>query len=213
MVNLQEHCPSCDRSSGSTAEPPLAGWFRAQFAMHEGAVRSYLRRRFGSLRDEDDLVQECFLRLWRSGRNAVNSRAFLITVARNLAYDGFRRYRTAERYVVSMPELPERPDPLPSPPLQLMRAEERAALHYAIAQLHPRCRETVVLRCIRGLSQREIALRLGITISAVEHHLVNGRRKCAALLRATPPHENASRAVPGASVRCHSQSVIRHADA
>ena len=48
----------------------------------------------------------------------------------------------------------------------------------AVNGLPPKCRDVFVLRMIEGLSQREIAERLGITVSTVEKHLARGLRHC-----------------------------------
>jgi RNA polymerase sigma-70 factor (ECF subfamily) len=43
-------------------------------------------------------------------------------------------------------------------------------------RLPPRCREVIVLRKIEGLSQREVAARMGIGEDTVERQMVQGMR-------------------------------------
>ena len=44
----------------------------------------------------------------------------------------------------------------------------------AVEQLTPRVREVFILRKVYGLTHKEIAARLGITVSTVEEHIVRG---------------------------------------
>jgi RNA polymerase sigma-70 factor (ECF subfamily) len=58
----------------------------------------------------------------------------------------------------------------------------------AIGELPPRCREVVTLRKIEGLSQREVARKMGITEDTVERQVSNGIRLLRKLLyRDCPP--------------------------
>jgi len=51
-------------------------------------------------------------------------------------------------------------------------------LRRAISTLPERCRQVVTLRMAYGLSQREIAQRLGITENTVERQMGKGFRRC-----------------------------------
>jgi RNA polymerase sigma-70 factor (ECF subfamily) len=53
---------------------------------------------------------------------------------------------------------------------------EILAVAQALAQLPKMCRETLILRRIEGLSQREVAQRLKINEKTVEKHMANGVR-------------------------------------
>jgi RNA polymerase sigma factor (sigma-70 family) len=52
--------------------------------------------------------------------------------------------------------------------------EELRRLEDALTRLPPRCRQAFVLRKIEGLSQREIAQRMGISEKTVERHISDG---------------------------------------
>jgi RNA polymerase sigma factor (sigma-70 family) len=79
----------------------------------------------------------------------------------------------------------------------LQIAEDRAAvsdmlgarekielLGEAVGALPERCRQIVVLHKIQGLSQREVATRLGISERTVENLVARGVRRCEAHFRA-----------------------------
>jgi RNA polymerase sigma factor (sigma-70 family) len=56
--------------------------------------------------------------------------------------------------------------------------EETALLLEAIDALPPRCREIFMLRKLRGVPQKQIALQLGISEQTVEAQIVRGMRRC-----------------------------------
>ena len=74
-----------------------ARWFAEEVQTHEPVLRAYLHRKFPTLHDVDDLVQESYLRLMRAKvRGSLRSaKGFLFTAARNAAFDIFRRRKTA----------------------------------------------------------------------------------------------------------------------
>jgi RNA polymerase sigma-70 factor (ECF subfamily) len=63
-------------------------------------------------------------------------------------------------------------------PETVARNQELALLTEAIQSLPARCRQIFTLRKLYGLSQREIAHRLGISESTVSNQLIIGIEKC-----------------------------------
>lgn len=70
-----------------------AVWFTESVRPHEPALRAFLSRRFPSLPDHDDLVQETYARLLRISdpHRLAHARSFLFTIARNLAIHSVTR--------------------------------------------------------------------------------------------------------------------------
>lgn len=157
-----------------------AQWFSEAIRPHERELRAYLRGRFPSLPDVDDLVQETYARVWRARaeRREALTRAYLFVVARNVALDLLRRERVvAVERVAEMDGLSlieERPDAAET----LSREQELALLDEAVQALPPRCREILTLRRIEGLSHRAIAERLGIAEATVNAQLAIGLVRC-----------------------------------
>lgn len=155
-------------------------WFRDEIRPHERELRAYLRNRFPSLPDVDDLVQETYARLLRvraSGRAAL-TRAYLFVVARNVALDLVRREKAIEierlGEMAGLSVVEERPDAAET----LSHDQEIALLREAMHALPPRCREILTLRRIEGLSHRAIAGRLGIAEGTVNAQLAIGLIRC-----------------------------------
>jgi RNA polymerase sigma-70 factor (ECF subfamily) len=159
-----------------------ARWFSEEVKPFEPALRAYLLKRFPSLPDHDDLVQETYTRVLRAREDGrlTQTKPFLFTAARNLAIDMFRRRHRARHESLSeleaLPVLEEMPDVVAA----LDRQQRHAVLVDAIASLPERCREVMMLRHLDGFSYKAIAERLGISPETVKVHMVKGVRVCIA---------------------------------
>lgn len=157
-----------------------ARWFAEEVLPHRGALRAQLAAQFPVLTDIDDIVQESMTRVLRAreaGR-VESPRALLFAVARNLALDAVRRRR-----VVSFEPMTEKAGSFVFPGDEnvtetVCKSEELDLLRQAIQSLPDRCRQVFTLRMAFGLSQREIAARLGITENTVERQMGKGIRRC-----------------------------------
>jgi RNA polymerase sigma factor (sigma-70 family) len=152
---------------------------------HGSALKEYIRHAFPSLPDVEDVVQESYLRLWR--QRAVepirSARAFLFSVAQRIAIDGLRRRRRSPVESVATLTALNVADETPAAPDRLDDDEKIALLIAAIDALPARCREVVILRKLKLLSQRETAAQLGISEKGVENQLARGLERCRAHLR------------------------------
>ena len=77
---------------------------------------------------------------------------------------------------------------IPGPDRSAMARDELRRLQSAIDRLPPRCREAIVLCKIEGLSQREIASRMGVSEATVSEHIDKGMCALADMLYGEP-HE------------------------
>jgi RNA polymerase sigma factor (sigma-70 family) len=161
-------------------------WFAEEVQPHEASLRAYLRHSLSSLADVDDLMQECYARLLRERARGVvrSNRAFLFAVARNAVRDLLRRRAVSDAIPITENSPLAVLDDGPNVIDFVARREELAILTEAIRELPERCRHVFLLRKIQGLSQKEIAARLGITENTVETLVAKGARRCADHLRA-----------------------------
>ena len=154
-------------------------WFAEHVQPHDAALRAFVRGRFPTVTDIDDLVQDVYARVLRANLagKIAQVRPYLFAMARNAAIDRIRHQQTAATdsigNIEQLPVVEERPHVADL----LTREHEIAILHEAIAALPPRCREILRLRRFEGLSHREISERLGVSANTVDAQL------CLAVLR------------------------------
>jgi RNA polymerase sigma factor (sigma-70 family) len=155
-------------------------WFLTELEPHRPALRAWLLARFPTMPDVDDLVQESFARVMRARETGPvrSARALVFATARNLAFDTLRRQR-----VVTFEPVPEETETTAMPDnvdviATVSRQEELELLTQAIQTLPERCRRIFTLRTAYGLSQRQIAERLGVSESTVEKETAHGIRLC-----------------------------------
>ena len=163
---------------GAAMQAALDRWFIDEILVHEDALVRYLQRCW-SRRDEiHDLRQEVYARVYEAAAKALPTqpKSFLFASARHLMTDRLRRSR-----VVSIEPMG---DFEPSHVLVDDVSPERwcggrqglLRLAEAFDRLPDRCREVVWLRRVEDLSQKEVAVRLGISEKTVEKHIAKGMR-------------------------------------
>jgi RNA polymerase sigma factor (sigma-70 family) len=167
-------------------ESERARWFAEEVQPHEPSLRAVLRRSLRSFADVDDLVQEAFVRVFKAReRKPIRSgKSFLFTVARNAMHDLHRRRAVANTISITETDSLSVLDDKPGVVDLVVRRQELDLLGEAVRSLPERCRQVFLLRKIQGLSQQEIAARLGISENTVETLAAKGVRRCADYLRA-----------------------------
>ena len=164
---------------------PPEKWFQDEVQPHGPSLKAWLRGRFPAVRDVDDVVQESYLRIWQArARQPIDSaKAFLFRIARNLALDTLRHERHSPIHAVTelsrLIVLEDKPDAAAT----AARQQEIDLLVEAIDGLPARCREIFILRKLRGVSQKDIAARLGLSEQTVQVQAARGLRRVAESLR------------------------------
>lgn len=158
------------------------------FEVLRDPIYRYVCRLIGKRPEAEDLTQEVFLRLFDSlqkGHAMGNVRPWLYRVAHNLAIDWLRqqgRLESIDHPGIDQPgkaaTLLETPDARPTAEQGLLARERHQRLHKVITQLSPQQRHCLFLR-IEGLSYREIAETLDISISSVATFLGRGVKRIA----------------------------------
>lgn len=138
----------------------------------------YFNRHLGSPEDAEDLTQDALARLTQQPAHRlaalVNAEAFLMRIAANLLRDRFRRDRShhvADHVALEGTPLGWRGEEVSSERVYEDRARLQAFLH-ALDGLSPRCRKVFLLQRYDGLTYSAIAKQLGISVSAVEKHMM-----------------------------------------
>ncbi|MFG6430735.1 RNA polymerase sigma factor [Roseateles sp. LYH14W] len=172
----------------------VSRWFCAEVLPLEANLVRFLRKHWWEAGDIDDLRQEVFTRMFEQGRRQPppeSALAFMLTVARNLLVDTARRkqvvsieaYADVDALAIGVEEL--------TPERHHAGRSELRRLQAALDRLPARCREVVQLRKVDGLSQREVAARMGIAEDTVERQVSKGIRALAAALADEDPPQQA----------------------
>lgn len=131
------------------------------------------------IKDEEstrELLQRLFLTVWQRRGSLDPERSFvayLFTIARNQVYDTLRHRQTAR---LALNHLGDQPEGYEHVEQQLTYRETLHRVQHAIEQLPPRRREVFTLCKLDGKSYGEVAGLLGITVSAVNAHVVKATR-------------------------------------
>ncbi|MEX3776551.1 sigma-70 family RNA polymerase sigma factor [Pseudomonas sp. MYb118] len=137
-----------------------------------------LGRRTGCIQLAQDVLHDAFIRYLLVDRKTriEQPNAYLRTVAQSVLIDHFRQagrfcsLDDPEGLAVANESLNEHFAPTPEHLLDMRQRLE--ALQRIIDCLPPRCREVFWLVRIEGHKQMDIARMLGISLSAVERHLI-----------------------------------------
>jgi RNA polymerase sigma factor (sigma-70 family) len=153
----------------------------------QAILRQFVRRFARNRHDVDDITQETVVRALQAEkeRRIDDPRAFLFGVAKNIVYKDLRR---RSRFITAFIDDATAEASLPStPPLdEELDAHQRMILFWqAVASLPPQCQKVFVMCRVLGQSHKEVATRLGISISTVEKHVAAGFKRCSDYLQGT----------------------------
>lgn len=166
-IPLNEQPLEAEKPTGMT----LSERVQALFQQLHLSVFRYLLRKTRNAGTAEDLTQETFLRLCRHLRDERpldNAKAWLLTVANNLAIDESR----ADRHQTDLDESAwkeieeSRSDTQADPEEVVLRRERLNRLHAAVLKLTPLQRDCLHLRA-EGLRYGEIAGLMNLSISTV----------------------------------------------
>ena len=166
---------------------PAGGWERllnpaaaeagdAQFTLLvERRSRFVFRLAFAVVRnveDAEDIVQETFLKLFRSGawRSMQDERAFLARVAWRLAVARSPKKKRAPVDAVDQLSTEESPEAI------ALRTDSNRAVHRLIDALPEKLRQPLVMLATEELTAREIAAAMSVPEGTVRRRIMEARR-------------------------------------
>lgn len=160
------------------ARDPLKDWFQHEVLPLEAALMRYLQRNWRLESELLDLRQEIYVRVYEAAcrQRPRNTKAFVFATARNHLIDRARRASIVSFDQVADLENAETQEEAMTPLRAASSRDELRRVQAGLETLPPRCREVIVLRKIQGLSQKETAERLRVSVKAVEQQTTRGMR-------------------------------------
>lgn len=182
------------------AESTLAELFQAQRRGLAGAVRSVL----GGSAEVAELLQESFLRCWRSwrrGERPADPVAWIFVVTWNTAVDARRQQRRRPAPVAIDEEILMQPATEPAPDGAMEQRDEVARAQRAIERLADPEKQVFLLRVAGGLSFAAVASALSIPEGTAKTRMRTALQRLRWALGALPdalPAAAPSTGLPGA---------------
>jgi len=154
------------QSDPPTAEPhtyaPRHDGFAEAFDDLYARAYQQAYKLLGDRSEAEDLAQEACTRACLRWRRLDNPPAWVVHVTTNLAFDRFRRLRTAAKFG------------RPVAATTIEADDRHLDLHRALAKLPKRQREVIALRYLADLTEAQIAAELGCSPGTVKSHAARG---------------------------------------
>jgi RNA polymerase sigma-70 factor (ECF subfamily) len=155
--------------------------FEVIFDRHAGAAFSLAYRMCGRRALAEDVVQESFLSLWRSGsgydRARGSVRSWVLSVVHNRTVDALRRGGSKDSRDVCDDGIAERLPAPDSTDAEVERRDEARQLRSALDELPPDQRQVIELAYFGGLTHTQIAEMLELPAGTVKGRMRLGLMK------------------------------------
>lgn len=143
----------------------------------ESRLRPYVARRVASRADVDDVVQETFVRMHRGLASLVEGERFGAWVYRIAANAIADHLRVRARHPVASEAAPEGGELSQDEPPENLEAELAECVAMFVARLPSPYREAVTLTELEGLTQKDAAEMLGVSLSGMKSRVQRGRER------------------------------------
>jgi len=147
---------------------------------HLTALHAFARRMLGNTADAEDIVQEAFLRVWYRAHTWQPGQAKLSTwlhrIVHNLCID-LQRHRKGEKMNINIETIQdELAAPSNTPEENLLGEQTSQQVECALQELPEKQRSAIILCHYQGMSNRQAAEVLNVSVTALESLMARGRK-------------------------------------
>jgi len=145
--------------------------FKNLFFQYQPRLVSFLTGLTHDKETSRDMSQDIFLMLWRDREKLVSVKSFsayLFQMARYVSYDYFDKLAVSEKYA---DELLANPNLSETEEEKLFVEELQALINHTVEQMSPQRKLVYRMSREEGLTNDQIALKLGVSKRTVENHL------------------------------------------
>ncbi len=151
---------------------------------HRLILFGLLMRILNSREEAEDILQEVFLQVWRRAADFDEKRGrpftWLVTLTRSRAIDRLRLLGARQRLATGAAQ--EQTETVSDALVDTLRSEQKEVVKRALAELPEEQRQTLMLAYFEGLTQSEIASKLGAPLGTVKTRMRSGMIKLRTLL-------------------------------
>jgi len=162
--------------------------FEVVFDRHGGAAFSLAYRMCGSRARAEDVVQEAFVSLWRSGcrydRTRGSVRSWILSTVHNRAIDSFRRESARHGQDVHDDRLAELVPASASTETEVQQRDDAHRVRTALSELPADQRQVIELACFGGFTHTQISEMLELPAGTVKGRMRLGLAKLRVALSA-----------------------------
>jgi RNA polymerase sigma factor (sigma-70 family) len=146
------------------------------FNKYHTALRLFVSSFLANQQDIEDVCQETFLRTYKSSieYELKKPKSFLFKVAKNLIISDFRKASSKLTDYVEDIDIVNTELDFNNLEHDVLAREKLGIMCEALATLPERCRKVVVMRKVYGMSTKEIAKQLGISVITVSNYITRG---------------------------------------
>jgi RNA polymerase sigma-70 factor (ECF subfamily) len=156
----------------------------ALYDRYNSILLGLLLRILHSRVEAEDVLQEVFLQIWQRAANFDETRGrgftWIVTLARSRAIDRLRSLQSRQR--ADDTALRETPEQVGDASDDAYHAEQREIVRTALAEIPEEQRRALLLAYFEGLTQSEIATKLGQPLGTVKTRMRSGMMKLRELL-------------------------------
>jgi RNA polymerase sigma-70 factor (ECF subfamily) len=130
-----------------------------------------------STEESENLIQDVFLNLWENRHKVENDssiKSYVFTITYNSAISVLRKKAREEKFIEYLKSLQELHEEPANAEIEYNELSDK--LDRIINKLPKRQREVYHLHKIEGLSYKQIAERLGISVNTIENHMAGALR-------------------------------------
>ena len=153
--------------------------FHTTYLKQLPSLRRFVARYVMRSEDVEDILQETYVRTANKDVGLIKSpKAYLYRAARNIALNELNRKSNSVTGFIDDIVDGEMGDDFVAVDDQVHNKIQLETFAHAVTLLPKQCRKVFLLRKLYGLTHKEIAKRLTISVSTVETHLAKGLFKC-----------------------------------
>jgi RNA polymerase sigma-70 factor (ECF subfamily) len=144
------------------------------FREHSSWLSSWLSRQPWTVHAPEDIVSDVFLSLLTLPNMAGvrEPRAMMTTIAKRIIFDARRRKTLQNAYEEALMAIPEAAEASPEDRLIIIQALQK--VDQVLARLSVRARSAFLMSQIDGMSNKEIARELNVSLGAVSKYMTQG---------------------------------------